>query len=176
MATNGTIVAHSKGPCTGTIRAMRHTPRSARMTRGFTLIELLVAMAIAAVLAAIAYPSFMAAIYKSRRADGIAAVMRIQQAQERWRSNHSAYTTDASVNGLNVPLVSPDKHYALSISLPAAANGNAYEITATAQGMQAKDTKCQSLTVSMPSTGALVYSSSNGVTSNTGANDPCWAR
>lgn len=176
MATNGMGQWPVEGSCTGTIREMRHTPRPPRFKRGFTLIELLVAMAIAAILAAIAYPSFMAAVYKSRRADGISAVMRIQQAQERWRSNHSAYTTDTSPNGLDVPLVSPDKHYALSINLPAAANGNAYEITATAQGKQVNDTKCLSLTVSMPTTGALVYSSSNGVTTSTGANDPCWSR
>lgn len=143
---------------------------------GVTLIELLVTLAIVGILGAIAYPSFMQTIYKSRRADASSALTRVQQALERWRSSHTAYTADAGDTGLNVPLVSPDGHYTLAIALPVADNGTTYEVTATAQGSQAHDTKCKILSVAMSKTGTLAYSSSDGNTVVSSSSNPCWAR
>lgn len=141
--------------------------------RGFTLLELLITVAVLGILGALAYPSFMQAIYKSRRADGTAAIARVQQALERWRSNNTAYTTDAgpAPTGLNVPLVSPDGHYDIAITLP---TPTSYRVTATAKSLQAKDTRCKILFVTM-TTGTPIYGSSDGSTEVTG-NSPCWAR
>lgn len=138
---------------------------------GFTLIELMITVVVVGILGAIAYPSFMQAVYKSRRADGTAAVMRVQQALERWRSSNTAYTINASATGLNVPLVSGDGHYTVAITLPTATT---YRVTATAQGSQANDSKCRILFVTM-ATGTPTYGSSDGTTELT-ASSPCWSR
>lgn len=143
---------------------------------GFTLIELMITVVIASVLAAVAYPSFMNMVYKSRRADASAALTRVQQALERYRSSHTSYTTDNGPSGLNVPLTSPDGHYSLAVTLPAAGSGTTYQITATAQGKQANDTKCRLLMIEMIGQGTLRYSSSDGSTTVSSAANPCWNR
>lgn len=61
--------------------------------RGFTLIELVITMAIIAVLASIAVPSYQDSVRKSRRKDAEAALMNLQIQQEKWRANNPAYTT-----------------------------------------------------------------------------------
>lgn len=125
--------------------------------RGFTLIELLITVAILAVLASLAYPSFMGAVRKSRRAEAFDMVTRIQQAQERWRANHSAYTTDLRLDpdGLGVSntaasVTTEHGYYLVSVTVPAGSEaGSGYTITATAMGSQAADTQCATLTAQM---------------------------
>ncbi|WP_395699199.1 type IV pilin protein [Aquabacterium sp.] len=138
--------------------------------RGFTLIELLVGLAILAIIGALAYPSLMASIYKSRRSDGIAGIVRVQQAQERWRSSNATYS--ASLSDLGMPSTSPDGRYTLSID--GAVTAKQFRITATATGSQANDTKCKILFVTQTG-GTPVYGSSDGSAEVTG-NSPCWSR
>ncbi|NRF70902.1 prepilin-type N-terminal cleavage/methylation domain-containing protein [Aquincola sp. S2] len=143
--------------------------------RGFTLIELLITIAIVAVLASIAYPSFKESIHKGRRADAIDAMTRVQQAEERWRANHSAYTKDLSKDtGIGVStskddMASPDGHYKVTVDLPLGEEGSSYIITANANnpGSQAKDTKCLMMRMTMAG-GNLKYDSTSGQT--------CWAK
>lgn len=66
---------------------MRPTPS----TRGFTLIELMITVAIVAILAAIAYPSYKQFILKGRRAEGRAALMAVLQQQERYFTQYNTY-------------------------------------------------------------------------------------
>lgn len=132
-------------------RHFRPTP-----TRGFTIIEMLIVLVIAAILAAVAYPSFQRAVQKSRRADAIAALTTVMQAQERWRSNH--YTYKGSVDGLYaVTAVSSDGHYDISI---AKATANDYSALATARSTspQYSDSVCRVLMVNSTD-GILSYGS-----------------
>ncbi len=62
---------------------------------GFTLIELLVAMAIAAILAAVAYPSYTSYITKARRKDAQAALMGLGGALERYKTKNGTYAVSA---------------------------------------------------------------------------------
>jgi type IV pilus assembly protein PilE len=124
--------------------------------RGFTLIELLITVAIVAIVASLAYPSFMGAIRKSRRSEAFDMMNKIQQAQERWRGDHSSYTTDLShATGLRigssaVSVTTEHGYYQLSVTVPAGSgSGSGYTITATAAGSQAADAQCGTMTAQM---------------------------
>jgi type IV pilus assembly protein PilE len=146
-----------------------HPPKQPmKRTRGFTLIELLITVAIAAILASIAYPSFMEAIRKGRRAEAVEWMTRIQQAEEQWRARKSSYTADLGATGLNVPENTPNGYYKVVVTVPAdEKSASEYTITATASGSQAADTKCAKLWMAM-SGGYLKYDSTNG--------QACWSK
>jgi type IV pilus assembly protein PilE len=58
---------------------------------GFTLIELMIAVVIAGILAAIAYPSYLESVRRTKRAEGKAALTEILLHQERYYSQHNTY-------------------------------------------------------------------------------------
>lgn len=62
-----------------------------RRNIGFTLIELLVAVVIAAVLAAIAFPTLQQYVVKGKRAQAQAALMQLMQQQERYYTQNGSY-------------------------------------------------------------------------------------
>lgn len=62
-----------------------------RRVRGFTLVELCLVLALAGVLAAVAWPSYQVQLQRSRRADAVAALLRVQIAQESHRAHHGLY-------------------------------------------------------------------------------------
>jgi type IV pilus assembly protein PilE len=125
---------------------MRTAPATAY---GFSLIELLITMVALAIITAIAVPAYQDSVRKSRRAEAVAALMAVQQAQERWRSNHAEYSTEPS--DLNIATETSSGYYDISI---AAAPGDAPLSTAyvaTAVGKdgtsQAGDTQCRKLSL-----------------------------
>lgn len=151
-------------------------PRPLRPIRplpGFTLIELMITVAIVAVLGALAYPSFMAAVYKSRRAEAVEMMTKIQQAQERIRAKSPAYTTDLAKLLNNSALteayiMTPANRYKVTVSVPSGdAAASEYSITAEASGSQTADTGCSTMTLKMKSA-QLEY----GPTGN----ERCWAK
>lgn len=124
-----------------------------RACAGFSLMELLIALAIAAILLAVALPSFTAAQQKGRRADAVDGLLSIQLAQERWRASHAAYSTDpaeldiaGTASGDNCRLT-PQGYYEVCLGEdPGGASlAVAYEAVATARGAQAGDTACATL-------------------------------
>ena len=150
-------------------------PRTKRRTRGFTLIELVIAMVIGAILVALAFPSFMSSLRKSRRSEATAALTAMQQEQERWRSNNQSYTSLLSDLRVTSPS-NPAGYYALSI---ANASATGYEVIADGTGStQADDGECAKLAVKVDraaityagckncASGALVYTPTN----------ICWSR
>lgn len=166
------LPGHHKGARNNN-RAMGHTSNSLLRMRGFTLLELMIVVVIVAILGTIAFPSFQKSIYKGRRADGSAGLFKVQQAMEQWRSSHPAYTSSASDLNLASPLKSPDGHYDLAITLTN--SGRLYQVSATANGIQAGDAECKILTVEMTSAG-ISRSSSDGSTVNSSSSNPCWPR
>ena len=71
-----------------------------RHTKGFTLIEVMIVVAIVAILAAIAYPSYQEQILQSRRADAQAVLMEAAQFMERFFTTNNRYDTAVLPGGL----------------------------------------------------------------------------
>ncbi len=138
--------------------------------RGFSLIEMLVALAVSAVLASIAYPSFDSQLRKACRADGLVALMHAQLAQERWRANSPSY---GSLLQAGVPTASAAGHYQLDL-LTADANG--YELLATARGAQMRDVSCRYLLLRVIGANVLYASGPSRAASNPAPlNHGCWS-
>lgn len=64
--------------------------------KGFTMIEVMVVLVVAAILSAVAYPSYVESVRKSRRAEGRAALIQIMQQQERFYTQHNTYVPFSS--------------------------------------------------------------------------------
>lgn len=84
----------------------------------FTLVELMIVVAVLAILTVIALPNYLEAMRQGRRADAIAALLHLQQAQEFWRSGHDRYATLAE---LGLAGASPDGFYRITVADPDAA-------------------------------------------------------
>jgi type IV pilus assembly protein PilE len=126
---------------------MRHSAYNAGSSSGFTLIELMITVAVVAILAVIAVPSYQDSMRKGRRADAIAGLTQLQQAQERFRGTAPAYASAiASMPGTSAD--SPERHYTLTVD---SSTATGYQMTATANpaSPQFADTRCRSLRVTM---------------------------
>ena len=117
----------------------------ARRAHGFTLIEVLMACVVAAALAAVALPFYRQRALHAGRIDAVAALMKVQTAQEQYRSLHGMYATDLSPL-IGTAALSPQSLYAVTLERKAA---EAYVATATAQGRQADDKGCKAMTLSV---------------------------
>jgi type IV pilus assembly protein PilE len=154
-------------------------PSTRTLAAGFTLIELMIALAVVAILAAVALPSYLDSVRKGRRSEAISAIAAVQQAQERARSNFTSYCDDDHLTsaatttqcGLNVPRNTPNGYYALALS---DISSTGYTVTATAAGSQADDTRCAKMAAKV-SDGNLSYGSGSSSIDWTDANR-CWAK
>ena len=118
--------------------------RQAKRPAGFTLVELCVVLAIAGLLATIAWPSFQSQLQRGRRADAVAALTRVQLAQESHRAHHGLYATQL---GALVGAAAPRSAEGLYDIELLALGGERYEARATARAgtAAAADTGCAQL-------------------------------
>lgn len=105
--------------------------------RGFTLVELMTVLAVAALLAGIAYPSYLAQVAKGRRSDGQQALVALAQKLERFYAERGSYAGAMLGRGGIYPSASTGGFYALSITTQTA---DGFVIAATPQGAQLGDT------------------------------------
>ncbi len=112
-------------------------------SRGFTLIELMIVVAIAAILAAIAYPSYTEQVRKTRRSNCAGDLVGLANAMERFFTENATYAgaTVGSNSGDIFPAQCPvdggTAYYNLAIALQ---TGNSFRVEATPTGAQAADT------------------------------------
>jgi len=120
--------------------------------RGFTLIELLVAVAIVAILAAIAYPSYTRYVVKGNRAAAQAHLMDLGQAEAQYFADARTYANSVSALNVTTPSAVSDK-YTITIDAP--------------------DTTPPTFTISaVPKTGTLQDGDGTLTIDNTGARTP----
>lgn len=104
--------------------------------RGFTLIELMIVVAIIAILAAVAFPSYSNYVVRSNRVDMQAHMLQLATTLERYKSQRLSYTgvTLAAINNnsTNFPTSGTAK-YGLTLNLTPAANTvkTGWELVAT---------------------------------------------
>jgi type IV pilus assembly protein PilE len=115
-------------------------------SKGFTLIEVMITVAIIAILASIALPSYSEYIAKGNRASARASLLEAQQFMERFYAVNDAYNMDKAGGAVALPLslrTSPVESPKYNISISASAS-NSYTLTATPIGTD----KCENLTLS----------------------------
>jgi type IV pilus assembly protein PilE len=115
--------------------------------RGFSLIELMVVVAIIAITITIGYPSYLSHMQKTRRTDGIAALNHDAMFMESCRSEKATYVDCKDDDRF---LEQSEKgNYTITAS---GISDTSYTLTATAIGIQAKDIKCTTLTLTAQGT------------------------
>ena len=142
--------------------------RLKKTSSGFSLIELMITLAIVAILASIAVPSYQKYMMSSRRTDATTMLQRVATAEEQYFFAHSAYTDNANNElglGEGGVIKSSEGYYTIAIT---DVTSSAYKLTATPVdgGVQSKDSDCTSFGLNQ--TGQK--------TSSPKAFETCWRR
>jgi type IV pilus assembly protein PilE len=117
----------------------------ARRYTGFTLIEIAIVLAVAAVLATMALPSYRHQGLRMARLDAVQALTRLQVAQEQHRALHGLYAGE--IDALRgVANTSPQQRYTLTLQLT---GPESYRASADAQGEQMADHDCRTLSLAV---------------------------
>ncbi|NMZ74989.1 type IV pilin protein [Pseudomonas nitroreducens] len=123
--------------------------------RGFTLIEMMITVAIIAILAMIAYPSYQQYILRGNRTEAQSLLNDAAARQERYFAQNNAYTDDlsklnmrnSSGTGTTASVQSDTGLYTLTLSTTASGSGG-YLLTATPRrAPQTSDSQCTTLTL-----------------------------
>lgn len=148
---------------------MTHRTFARRASRGFTLVEMMIAVAVAGVLSSVALPSFQGVLHQSRRSEALVAMLQVQVAQERWRSNHRNY---GSLADIGIATTTAGGHYTLQL---ADTGEEGYDVLATAAGSQSRDTACRVLRLRLDGATVTRASGSDALVANPPAkNRRCW--
>lgn len=115
-------------------------PLHERSARGFTLIELMITVAVVAILAAIAFPSYQEQVRKSRRAQAKADLVELGQLLERFHTVQNTYS------GFTLTFSQSPREGAsqYAISFSGDPTSAAFKLQAVPLGSQVKD-KCGTL-------------------------------
>jgi len=128
--------------------------------RGFTLIELMITVAIVAILASVAYPSYSRYIVRSNRAAAQGYMLEVSGLQQRYLLDARAYA--ATLGDLNTtPPANVAPNYNFSITLQAGPPPGFTVTAAPINSQFARDTECGTLTVNQAGT-------------KTAASSTCW--
>jgi type IV pilus assembly protein PilE len=122
--------------------------RPGTLLRGFTLVELLITIVIAAILMAIAIPSYRSYVQRAQRSEATAALTRARAAQERFFVQYNRYAPElepAPPTGVGIPGITDNGLYDLAVEITA----DGFRLTATprADGGQHDDALCATISI-----------------------------
>jgi type IV pilus assembly protein PilE len=148
-----------------------------RARAGFTLVDVVAALAIAALLACVAVPSFRAQATRARRSDARAALLSLAAAEEGFRTSCNAYAaflddsreTSCAALSLKFRSLVGAQTYSLEV-LSADAAGWTAVATAIPGGPQEADLRCHVL--GLTSTGTRSAAMADGTPND----EECWTR
>lgn len=110
---------------------------------GFTMVEVLIVVAMVAILAAIAYPSYSTSVRKTHRSEAIAILLEAAGRQERVYGQTFSYAVGmTALNYTDDLYTTPGGRYVVSVR---AADATSFTLQAAPQGDQVNDT-CGTLT------------------------------
>jgi type IV pilus assembly protein PilE len=125
------------------------TKETGGLNRGFTLIELMIAVAIVAIVAMIAIPSYKAQLVKGRRSSAEAALLDIAQREQQYLLDVRGYAANVAALNTTIP-VDASSYYTIAI---AAAAGPPPTFTASATPI-AGTAQAGDVTLTIDNTGA----------------------
>jgi len=108
-----------------------------RVQHGFTLIELMISVAVVAILAAVAYPTYQNAMIKNRRAAAQAYLADVAQREQQYLMDNRSYTDSTAALRAAMP-ADVSAYYAITITA-AASTPPSFTATVTPSGSQAAD-------------------------------------
>ena len=125
---------------------------SYRKAAGFTIIEVLTAMVVIVVLAALAVPMWRAHLLRVHRADGRAALIEAQAAQDAFFGAHARYASGAEAaakppGGLGVKTISAHGFYRIEVRSSSDALGFTVTAHAVSVAGQPSDSRCIELSL-----------------------------
>lgn len=124
----------------------------------------MIVVVIVAILAAVAVPSYLQHVQKTRRSEARTQLVRVANLQESYFLDNSQY---GSLMNLGLTATSgatyttENGYYTIGVTL---SGSSAYTLTATASGSQASDTQCATLSLTQDGTKS----------SSTGSASQCW--
>jgi type IV pilus assembly protein PilE len=137
--------------------------------RGVTLMELMVVITTIGILASVALPSYRRYVMRTNRTDATAALLRIQQQQEKFFIQNGRYAlaaeqTPAPPAGLGIAATSEHGFYAVTLVNGATPTQYSATVTPVAGRGQVADTACASFginelgdKISSPSAAAICW-------------------
>jgi len=124
----------------------RYSMKNQSRTMGFTLIEVMIVVALIGILAALAYPSFVDSVRKSRRGDAQQGLMEAAQKLETFYARNAIYTADLTQVGYSnagwndVSAGSDNVWYQIRVNNPAGcALANCFLLESQSLGDQVND-------------------------------------
>lgn len=154
--------------------ALKTTSRAGRAPRvaGFSLIELMIVVAVVGILAAIAYPSYMNSVTKSKRRAAQACLAEFATFMERFYTTNLRYDQDTAGTAVALPALdcasaqNAGADYSFGFPQGTAPTQTTYTLQAAPRTQQAsRDAQCGTLTINQ--TGTRGVSGSAGVSK-------CW--
>jgi len=122
---------------------------ASRRSGGFTLAELLITLLIAAVLAAIAVPSYRQFVLRSHRVEAKSALLNVATEQEKYYLQRNRYANDGELvkapvkGGLGFTRNTENGWYSLAVTADDDDNPQEWTVAAQAEGNQRNDSKCK---------------------------------
>ncbi|WP_346949538.1 type IV pilin protein [Dyella sp.] len=140
------------------------TSARCRAVQGFTLIELMVVVAVIAILAALAIPSYYRYMLRANRVAAEAVMLDMSSAQERYMIDSRQYTTSNALLGYGALPDTVSPNYTIAVATSSGPPPS-YTITATPIGNQTRDSGCGTLKLG-----------SDGSKTASGTSTTCWKR